>query len=180
MSVTCVLHDATDEQIADLLASPQKIHAFLRWEPPKIPLLDKILRREPDHSEPVEPPLCDLGTSAQAIHYVLTGSKEKVKSPLSFLCSGGRYIGDEDVGYGPARALTSDLLKKVNRALAAISPEDFTTRIDVHRMKTQQVYGAPLPEDIEGLRYFIQDYSQLRVYVSQLSKKNCGVIIQYV
>ena len=180
MSVTCVIHEATDQQISELFASPEKIHAFIRWDPPKRPSWWDKLCRTPIQTAPKELPFLDLGRSAQAIHYVLTGTKERVRSPLGFLEFGGRYIGNEDVGYGPARALDSSRVKKVSSVLQAIPVEKFARHVNPEKMEPLHINGAPFPNDPEGLRYFLHDYASLREYMLKLSDRNHGAIIQYV
>src|SRR5687767_14577361 len=45
----------------------------------------------------------DLDKAWHGIHYLLTGTAAEGGKPLDFLVSGGREVGNVDIGYGPAR-----------------------------------------------------------------------------
>lgn len=63
----------------------------------------------------------DLDKSGHGIHYLLTGSDGEGDPPLNLLVSGGKTIGDIEVGYGPARALTSQQVQIASKEAPARS-----------------------------------------------------------
>ena len=108
MSMIGNLRRATDVAVARLLANPKEIRAFLYGEPD----------RHEDRAD------VRLDKAWHGIHFVLTGSGWGGEPPLNFMVSGGTEVGDEDMGYGPARAFTSAEVPRIHEALAAIPPEE--------------------------------------------------------
>src|SRR5690242_14594616 len=98
MSMISVLVFASDEEIRQLLAQPEGIEEFID----------------------VERTSTDLDKAWHGIHWLLTGSSEGGEEPLCFLLAGGEQVGDVDVGYGPARALTSSQVALWDAALSQI------------------------------------------------------------
>src|SRR5579859_1183536 len=96
------LRPASDAQIARLLANPEEITRFLYGS--DVPSNDRVV----------------LNKAWHAIHFVLTGSRLGGSAPLNFLVDEGTPVGAVDVGYGPARVLTSDQVRQLADALAAI------------------------------------------------------------
>src|SRR5687768_1443031 len=82
----------------------------------------------------------DIEKSWHGIHFVLTGSDWGGASPLNFLVSGGAEVGDEDVGYGPARAFTSGEVRAIHEALAQLSPEGFARRVNLEALLEAGIY----------------------------------------
>src|SRR6266568_6952562 len=106
------LRPASDAQIQQLLARPTDVTRFLYGA-------------GADGRERVV-----LNKAWHAIHFVLTGSRLGGDEPLNFLVSEGTPIGEVDVGYGPARVLTSAQVGALAGALAAVDPEDVARRVD--------------------------------------------------
>ena len=76
----------------------------------------------------------DVDKSWHGMHYLLTGSAEGGTPPLDFLLEGGQTVGDEDVGYGPARVFTAAETRSIAAAVAAISDEELRARYDPSAM----------------------------------------------
>lgn len=92
-----------------------------------------------------------LEKSWHGLHFTLTGSAEGGDPPLNFLLIGGTPVGDEDVGYGPARILDPDEVVALNGALAAISDEEFARRFDLGELAEADVYPSVWDEPLEDL-----------------------------
>src|SRR4051812_2160785 len=60
----------------------------------------------------------DIDKSWHAIQFLLTGDPWDGKPPLQNAVMGGVELGDEDVGYGPARGLSPPDVQAVSRALS--------------------------------------------------------------
>src|SRR5438067_5491236 len=99
------LRPASDAEIERLLANPAEITRFLYGA-------------EADGCERVV-----LNKAWHAIHYALTGSRLGGNEPLNFLVDEGTTVGEVDVGFGPARVLTGEQVRRIAAALAPISPE---------------------------------------------------------
>ena len=62
----------------------------------------------------------DIDKTWQAIHFLLNDSQWEGNYPLVCVVLGGECIGEEDVGYGPARFLTPVQVKDVANAIDKI------------------------------------------------------------
>ena len=103
------LRPASDSEIEQLLVSPADVTRFLYGA-------------DADGRERVV-----LHKAWHAIHFVLTGSRLGGAEPLNFLIAEGTAVGEVDVGYGPARVLTSAQVRAIASSLAALKPEDVAT-----------------------------------------------------
>src|ERR1700716_4049596 len=93
------LRPASDAEIQQLLASPTDVTRFLYGA-------------EADGRERVV-----LKKAWPATRFVLTGSRLGGAEPLNFLVSEGTPVGEVDVGYGPARVLTSAQVRAIASSL---------------------------------------------------------------
>src|SRR5579864_1192800 len=116
------LRPATDAEIARLLANPEEITRFLYGS--DVPSNDRVV----------------LNKAWHAIHFVLTGSRLGGSAPLNFLVDEGTPVGAVDVGYGPARVLTSDQVRELANALSEIRPELVAERVDPERFDEESIY----------------------------------------
>src|SRR6266851_3981586 len=116
------LRPASDSEIEHLLDSPADVTRFL-------------YSVDADGRERVV-----LDKAWHAIHFVLTGSRLGGEEPLNFLVSEGTPVGEVDVGYGPARVLTSAQVRAIARGLAAVQPEDVARRVDLRQLDEEVIY----------------------------------------
>src|SRR5258708_31641956 len=108
------LRPASDADIARLLANPGEITRYLYGGGSDATTRESVV----------------LDKAWHAIHYILTGSRLGGDAPLNFLAAEGTPVGDVDVGFGPARVLTSQEVKAVASGLAPISPDDVAGRVN--------------------------------------------------
>ena len=87
MSMICNLRQVEAAEIDNLLAHPEHVGDVL------------------DSNEAGPGGELDLDKAWHGIHFLLTGSAWEGEEPLCYLLAGGQEVGDEDVGYGPARVL---------------------------------------------------------------------------
>lgn len=164
MSMIGNLRRATDAEVARLLANPEEIGTFLYGEPDGYE----------DRAD------VDLDKAWHGIHFVLTGSKWGGEPPLNFLVSGGTEIGDEDVGYGPARAFTSAEVRRIHEALTAIPPEEFQRRINLGVLAEAGIYPDVwdrADERDSNIEYLASNYATLRSYVETLARDALGMLV---
>src|SRR5690348_12146296 len=57
--------------------------------------------------------LVDVDKAWHCLHFLLTGTAWGGEPPLNFVAIGGTEIGEEDVGYGPARGFASQELRVI-------------------------------------------------------------------
>lgn len=192
----------SDKKIEQLLAYPLLIWKVIAPDDPKMfedavnisvkkpNIFSKLFSRkssrtksklpEIDFKMTEESVVMDLEKSWHGIHFILSGSDAEGNPPLDFLLCGGRYIGDIDVGYGPARALTSSELANVNMALEHIDTDEFKSRYNPESMSANNIYPAVWDrkeEYDENLEYMLGYYVAMKDFINDICKKGEGVII---
>ena len=201
MSMILGLTTVTDATIARLLADPPLVWRIVAPDnaaaleastPPRAPSLlsrlfgakpaSKTATRGPDALllAPNEGREMDLDKAWHGIHFLLTGRAEGGDAPASFLLHGGREVGDVDVGYGPARALTSAETRAAHQMLAARSDDALRARFDPAAMTRAEIY----PEiwdgedaDDDALGYLMEGVAELRTFLGAAADEGLGVLI---
>jgi hypothetical protein len=158
MSMICALREVDEKVISHLLQNPEQITSFLNDEIGEF----------------------DLDKAWHAIHFLLTGSAWEGEEPLCFLVKGGQQIGSIDLGFGPARALRPDQVKRFDEALSSVSAEQLRAMYDAQRMQKEGIYPDIWDredEEDETKDYVIEYFEMLKTFVDQTSKEGKGVII---
>ena len=153
------LRPASDEEIERLLANPHEITRFLYGS----------------GSESRE--RVDLGKTWHAIHYALTGSRLGGDAPLNFLVDEGTPIGDIDVGYGPARVLTSTQVRDLAAALARVDPDALGHRLDVAMLETESIYPGAWRRNGLGTDTVTASYRAMRALILRLADAGQGLVL---
>jgi hypothetical protein len=129
-------------------------------------------------AKPVEE--ADLDKSWNGIHYLLTKTSLEGDPPLNFLIHGGTEVGNVDVGYGPARAITSDQVAEINAALAEIDIEELKRRYDPAEMMRLEVYPEIWNDDEEDedgmFAYCAEYFDDLKKFIGRAAEKRLGII----
>jgi len=111
------------------------------------------------------------------LHYLLTGSAWDGDFPLNFIVVGGEVVGD-DLGYGPARALTSGDVQKIDAALEPLTPDELRQRFDDGRMTELQIYPFGWGHDPDGeLEYLLEFYEELRAFVRRTAEQGHALLV---
>jgi len=159
MSMISILVFASDGEIRQLLDQPDSIYEFIEQERTST----------------------DLDKAWHGIHWLLTGSADGGEEPLCYLVAGGEPVGDVDVGYGPARALTSEQVAAWDAALSRIPREELARRFDPKAMLDAQIYPEIWARSIKGeedtLEYVLQGYGSLRDFVAAARKEHSGLLV---
>lgn len=153
--------------------SPQKLEELLQ-APEQVPeFLGEVYERE-DRNEHI-----DIDKTWQLIHFLLTGEQYEGEFPLSAVILGGAELGEEDVGYGPARYLTPDEVRAVAAAIAPISEEQLWSRFDAKAALMAKIY----PEIWSGDEseyvqrdYVLGNYSEVRRFYFEAAKAGHAVL----
>lgn len=161
MSMIGNLRAVDDGVIQALLVSPAGIHDLLYPESGE---------ESADH--------VDLDKAWHAIHFVLTGSAWEGDFPLGFLVSAGTPVGEEDVGYGPARAFRSNEVQAINTALMQVRDDDFRQRFSVSAQKAADIYpsGGHRSDD-EERPYFLEYFQTLKAFVTRIAHEKKGLLV---
>jgi hypothetical protein len=168
MSMIGNLRSATDRQLKTLLAAPERIHDFLEDE-------DTL-----DDGAGAAFLELDIDKAWHGLHFLFTGTESGGEPPLDFLVSGGQEVGEEDVGYGPARAFTSAEVKQIALALEALSSEALRARFAPARMQELDIYpriwDRP-PEEDDTLGYLLSYFEELRAFTLRLAAGGQGMLV---
>ena len=198
MSMCLGLCTLSDEKIERVLADPPLIWKVLAPDDPElyekarderpVGLFSKIFGRKKAPAAHVtdfsladgEVADTDLDKAWHGIHYLLTRTAWEGEEPLSFLVRGGSEVGDIDVGYGPARALTSKKVHSVNAALQPIDEAFLKSRFNPSEMMTLGIYPEiwdrdPVEDDSFG--YCVEYFDALKSFVEQADESNMGLIV---
>ena len=162
MSMICTLRQIDAAEIDDLLSHPQHIGDVL------------------DGDEAAQGAETDLDKAWHGIHFLLTGSAWEGDEPLCYLITGGQPVGDEDVGYGPARVLRPEEVAQFDAALAAISLDDFCQRFDPTTMMAQHIYPEIWdrdPREDDTLGYLAEYFDMLKTFVRDSAETRKGLLV---
>jgi hypothetical protein len=123
----------------------------------------------------------DLDKAWHGIHYLLTGTAWEGATPLNFLAAGGRPVGDIDVGYGPARVLSSAETRAAHEALTKLSDDELRGRFDPAEMTKKEIYPDEIwdrpPEEDDALGYLLEHVGTLREFLAQAVQQRQGLLV---
>jgi hypothetical protein len=131
----------------------------------------------PDDGDGEPPNYIDLDKAWHGVHYLLTGQAYGGQEPEALAVVGGEEFGPE-VGYGPARFLTSEQVTKVASALSALTPEILGSRFNPEDMEAKEIYPSTIwvRDGKEGLSYVLDGYQQLQVFYRDAASRGEAVI----
>ncbi len=120
-------------------------------------------------------PELSLDKAWHGIHYLLTGLAEPDSTPLSQVIMGGTEIGDDDLGYGPARYFApADVATAATELGAPTLEAQMQGRFDPARMTGLGIYPGGWTSS--GLAWLIDEYRNLRGFFADASKRQAAVI----
>ncbi len=152
---------ATADEIQGLFAEPLTITDFL-------------------DDEEDEAKSFDVDKAWHGIHYLLTGTAWEGDMPEGFILTGGQQIGEQDVGYGPARALLPDQLREVVNMMNALPVDALRKRFNPAEMRELEIYPSiwtRAPKDDDTLGYVLTHYDALKKFLGAAAERHLGVII---
>jgi hypothetical protein len=120
----------------------------------------------------------DVDKAWHGIHFLLTGSQWEGEPPLDFIVNGGKRIGDEDVGYGPARGFSPSEVKLVAAALSTIGPEQFAGRYNAEALARAKIYPEIWMRDGDEARdYLVTYFDELRDFVIGAAESGEALVV---
>ncbi|WP_448562651.1 YfbM family protein [Trichothermofontia sp.] len=161
MSMIGNLRMISDDGIDRLLAEPEAIYA----------IVDSVDDPEDNNS-------LTLDKAWHVIHYLLTGETWGGAFPEGFLLVGGTPIGEEDVGYGPARAFRASEVAILATTVASLDDPTFCDRFSVKRLQAAGIYPSfGNRSDAEECSYFLAYFQQLRTFLQQAAASQQGLLV---
>jgi hypothetical protein len=111
---------------------------------------------------------------------LLTGTAWEGAAPLNFLLSGGRAVGNLDVGYGPARVPTSAETRAAQEALARLGDDALRARFNAADMIAKEIYPEiwdRAPEEDDTLGYLLEYAGILKGFLAQAVDRKHGLVV---
>jgi hypothetical protein len=202
MGMYVALASLSDATITRLHADPPLVWQIIAPDDPEavarargVPkgpgLLARLFGRAPAEAPaPAAPPalvlahdegeIVDLDKAWHGIHYLLTGTAWEGDPPLNFLVTGGREVGDDEVGQGPARTYTAAETREIARALAALSDEELRARFAPGEMMRLEIYPEIWdrdPAEDDTLGYLMEYLGLLRTAVATVVERGHGLLV---
>ena len=138
---------ADEERMHQLLAEPEDVHAFI--EDPRYPEVD-------------------IDKSWHSIHYALTGELWGGEGSAAFIQVGGTPLGDEDIGFGPARVFFADEVAEISQVVSSLSEKDF--RAALERDEAKRVHGSHgSPVTDQTFAYDARHLAALKIFLQESS-----------
>jgi hypothetical protein len=120
--------------------------------------------------------IVSLDKAWNGMHFMLTGQMWGGSGPLANVILGGVPIGEEDVGYGPARSLSAEQANEVAQALDGISAADFRARFDAAALSEAEVYPQIWDEGDDALDYVADYFEEARHFYKSAAEQGHAVI----
>jgi Domain of unknown function (DUF1877) len=159
MSMIFEMFSIPNDTAQEVLATPTNIH--------------ELLNSLDDSSEALS-----LEKSWHGLHYILTGDPVQGDPPLNFLLVGGTEVGDEDIGYGPARIFDPTSVANIDNALSKFSETDLDARFDPAAMSVAEIYPNIWQEPRDSLRGEYAGYLEtLKAYVHRTAELGQALLI---
>jgi hypothetical protein len=190
MSMIANFRSLSDDDLGALLENPARVEQLLYGDDLLAGTNGEVVSLFGHTSQPPTEPdsweqdgggdELDVDKAWHGIHFLLTGTAWQGSFPLNFIVSGGREIGDVDVGYGPARGLTSEDVRKLDAALEPLTSEEMKRRFDPEQMTRLQIYPEIWdrdPEEDDSLGYLLEYYTDLRDFVRRTAERGHGLVV---
>lgn len=174
MSMILALTTVEDSTIRRLLEDPEQVWRVLAPDDTEMHPAGQLDLAEGEGTS------IDLDKAWHGIHYLLTGTEWEGTGPAAFLLVGGKEVGDVDVGYGPARALSAAEVRAAHDHLSGISDADLRARFDPADMMEQDIYPTIWdrdPEDDDTLGYLIEYVGILRTFLAETVARKRGLLV---
>lgn len=105
----------------------------------------------------------DADKSWHGMHWLFTGTAEGGGFPASFILLDGEPVGDEDVGYGPARIFSVEQVRQIDSFLQGLEDGALESGFNPALMDAANVYPQCWARDgAVGLEYIMENLSSMK------------------
>lgn len=193
MSMIGSLSRIPEDVRVGLQKNPEAIFGLLYPEFDKAPVkktgfFSRLLGRKPEKTTAAPNPLhrladtdtTDVDKAWHALHFLFTGSDWEGEFPQGFLVSCGEPVGDVDVGYGPARAFTSDQVKAIAEYMTGLDRTELKNRFDPEKMHAMEIYPSIWKDDqilYEAWEYIEGGLEEMTRFVRETAEKDMALLV---
>lgn len=121
----------------------------------------------------------DIEKTWHVIHFLFTNTADEAPPPEGAIILGGLPIGDEDVGYGPARILNSEEVVSVADLLENMPAPLLIKKFDLSAINKAEIYPTHWTGDSEEFEYITENYQALRDFYKLAASRKMHVV-QYL
>ena len=185
MSIIGCFQTIDDNEIAALRERPERVWACLGLPSPtaQAGLFDRLFKRPSSTALPDSPWLPaadheahDVDKAWHGIHFLLCGSLENGDEPLAFILNGGEIVGEEDIGYGPARVFTSTGVAEIALALRHLDIDTLRASTRADALAEQDIY-PDIWAETDSLDYLFDHLIELRQFIERAHARGKGLLV---
>ncbi len=195
MSMILYLKRISDADISRLMATPAGVHAFIeagQEEPDRGPeyaaALAELKKRMAAAGQAPPPRFAmafgaypfndvfDVDKMWHGLYFLLTGTDHGGASPVNYLFY-APSVGDEDVGYGPARAISAAQTGELSEYLDGLEKSAVLAHFDAQRMKALNIYPDIWDEDAAELKEALGGaFDEMKAYCRKCVAHGLGML----
>ncbi|GEM_PF-2714728 len=117
-----------------------------------------------------------LGEYWHGLHYLMCQEVWCGSLPDAFLIDGGEFVGDVDVGYGPARVFTAKEVEGIARSVLRKTRRDLTTSFDASKMLDFDIYPQ-IWDNENALATCLERFSSLQAFLKNAVDNQLGMVL---
>lgn len=117
-----------------------------------------------------------VGEYWHGLHYLLCNEVWSGALPDAFLIDGGEFVGEVDIGYGPARVFTSEEVAEIAESMQAKTRRTLTHNFDSSKMLDFDIYPQIWDEET-ALPTCLNHFEKLQGFLKDLANYNLGMVV---
>lgn len=117
-----------------------------------------------------------LGKYWHGIHYLLCRKVWSGALPDAFLIDGGTFVGDVDIGYGPARVFTAEEAGEIAESLLRKTRRDLICNFDSNLMLDYDIYPQVWEEET-ALMSCLNHFDGLQAFLQKIRANRLGMVM---
>ena len=165
MGIFCAIWQLAPDTIQDLEADPS--------------IIEDVIEELKDYNQELEESdkvYLDLDKSWSMLSFLIT--KKFKDSEFGFLTKSGETVGDIDLGYGPARYLSPDSVRKIVRHFGNTSIKDLWQGLALADVPEKERYPFSVDEPLEEvLENLSTHFAKLKDFLARTTKLGRGILV---
>ena len=122
----------------------------------------------------------DLDKAWHSLHFLFTGQAWEGGFPNGFLVSCGKPVGEEDVGYGPARSFTPEEVMDIAAFLEAQDEAKLRSSVNPAAMRDAEIYCGAGDDDTLAdaeWEYLAGAFQNARQFVRETATRKMAMLV---